>query len=199
MLLDLTIRGDSGGKKSLDDVMRYLWTEYFKKGRNYTPEDFQKAAELMAGRSLNDFFTKYVRGEVDPDYNAVLSNIGVRLNADEANRGKAYIGADLVEDNGRLNVRFVRSDTPAYEQGINTGDQIVAVDGYRATLARVQQYVSERKPGDKIRLTIFRTDRLRDIDFTLGENNRKDFSIVPVENPTEQQRRLYRDYMNDEL
>ena len=199
MLLDLTIRSDSAGKKSLDDVMRYLYNEYFKKGRNYTPEDFQKAAELMAGRSLDDFFTNYVRGEVDPDYNAIFSSIGVRLNAEDVNRGKAYIGADLTEESGRLNVRFVRSDTPAYEQGINTGDQIVAIDGYRATLARVQQYVGERKPGDKVRLTIFRTDRLRDIDFTLGENNRKDYSIIPVEKPTEQQQRLYRDYMNDEL
>jgi predicted metalloprotease with PDZ domain len=198
-LLDLTIRGASNGSKSLDDVMRYLWTDYFKKGRNYTPEDFQKAAELMAGRSLDDFFTKYVRGEVDPDYNAIFSNIGLQLNADEINRGKAYIGADLVEDNGRLNVRFVRSDTPAYEQGINTGDQIVAIDGYRATLNRLQQYVGERKPGDKVHLTIFRTDRLRDIDFTLGENTRKDYSIVPVASPTAQQKRLYRDYMNDEL
>ena len=55
-------RRSSGGKKSLDDVMRYLYNEYFKKGRNYTPQDYQKAAELMAGRSLDDFFSKYVRG-----------------------------------------------------------------------------------------------------------------------------------------
>jgi predicted metalloprotease with PDZ domain len=199
MLLDLTIRGDSNGAKSLDDVMRYLYNEYFKKSRNYTPEDFQKAAELMAGRSLDDFFSKYVRGEVDPDYTAIFSNIGLRLSAADVNRGKAYIGADLSEDGGRLTVRAVRSDTPAYEQGLNSGDQIVAIDGYRATLARVQQYVGERKPGDKVRLTIFRTDRLRDLEFTLGENPRKDYSLVPVENPTEQQRRLYRDYIQDEL
>lgn len=199
MLLDLTIRGDSNGAKSLDDVMRYLYNEYFKKSRNYTPEDFQKAAELMAGRSLDDFFSKYVRGEVDPDYTAIFSNIGLRLSAADVNRGKAYIGADLSEDGGRLTVRAVRSDTPAYEQGLNSGDQIVAIDGYRATLARVQQYVGERKPGDKVRLTIFRTDRLRDLEFTLGENPRKDYSLVSVENPTEQQRRLYRDYIQDEL
>lgn len=199
MLLDLTIREDSNGKKSLDDVMRYLFTEYFKKGRNYTPQDFQKAAELMAGRSLDDFFSKYVRGVVDPDYNTIFSVIGVQMNATDADSGKAYIGADLVEDNGRLTVRTVRSDTPAYEQGLNSGDQIVAIDGYRASMARLQQYVGERKPGDKVRLTIFRTDRLRDIEFTLGENLRKDYTIVPVANPTEQQRRLYRDYMNHEL
>jgi predicted metalloprotease with PDZ domain len=96
-------------------------------------------------------------------------------------------------------VRAVRADTPAYKQGITSGVQIVAIDGYRATLARLNQYISERKPGDRVRLTVFRYDRLRDIDFVLGENPRKDYSFVQVTNPTEQQRRLYRDYMEADL
>src|SRR6185312_7179004 len=48
LLLDLEIRKRSNGAKSLDDVMRYLYTEFFKKGRNYTPSDFQNISEQMA-------------------------------------------------------------------------------------------------------------------------------------------------------
>ena len=62
MLLDLEIRKRSNGAKSLDDVMRYLYAEFFKKDRNYSPADFQKACELMAGSSLEDFFNRFVRG-----------------------------------------------------------------------------------------------------------------------------------------
>jgi predicted metalloprotease with PDZ domain len=62
MMLDLRIRKDSAGAKSLDDVMRYLYDEFSKKNRNYTPEDYQKVSEMMAGKSLDDFFSKYVRG-----------------------------------------------------------------------------------------------------------------------------------------
>ena len=69
LLLDLEIRKQSKGSKSLDDVMRYLYTEFFKKNRNYTPADFQKAAELAAGSSLETFFAKYVRGTEELDYN----------------------------------------------------------------------------------------------------------------------------------
>ena len=142
MMLDLTIRGLSKGSKSLDDVMRSLYNDFYKKGRNYGPADFQKICETMAGRSLDDFFTKYVRGEADFDFDPIVSYIGLHLNAAEANRGKAYIGADLVEAGERLNVKNVRADTPAYEQGLNAGDQVVAIDGYRATLARMQaQYM----------------------------------------------------------
>ena len=199
LLLDVTIRDASGGKKSLDDVMRYLYTEFFKKGRNYTPADFQRAAEMMAGRSLDDFFSKYVRGEAEIDYNAVFRGLGLELKPDEPDNGKAYIGADLNEDQGRLMVRSVRAGTPAYDQGLNAGDQIVAIDGYRATLTRLQAYVGDRKPGDKVRLTVFRTDRLRDIDLALGNNTRKTYSFVALANPTAQQRRLYKDYLGGEL
>ena len=199
MMLDITIRTASGGSKSLDDVMRHLYNEFYKKNRNYTPEDFQKTAELMAGRSLDDFFSKYVRGEADVDFNGIVNGIGLQLAAENEDKEKAYIGADLAEENGRLTIRTVPANTPAYEQGLNTGDQIVAVDGYRASQSFLQTYIGERKPNDKIRLTVFRFDKLRDIDFTLGNNTRNEYSFHPVENPTDKQRQLYNAYMNAEL
>src|SRR5437660_4317224 len=48
LLLDLEIRRRSNDSKSLDDVMRYLYHEFYEKSRNYTPADFQKACELMS-------------------------------------------------------------------------------------------------------------------------------------------------------
>ena len=63
LLLDLEIRKRSNGAKSLDDVMRYLYAEFFKKDRNYAPADFQKACELMAGSSLEDFSTGSCAGK----------------------------------------------------------------------------------------------------------------------------------------
>ena len=79
LLLDLEIRKRSNGAKSLDDVMRYLYAEFFKKDRNYAPADFQKACELMAGSSLEEFFSRFVRGKEELDYNAALEAAGLRL------------------------------------------------------------------------------------------------------------------------
>jgi len=198
-LLDVTIRTASDGSKSLDDVMRYLYNEYYKKGRNYTPQDFQKAAEMAAGRSLDDFFSKYVRGTDEIDYNSIVSGIGLKLAAEQGAEGRAYLGVDMAEDNGRLTIRSMTAGTPAYDQGLNTGDQIVAIDGYRASTPRVQSFVAAKKPGDKVRLTIFRFDKLRDMDITLGSDTRKDYSFESVENPSNTQKRLYREYMNNDL
>jgi predicted metalloprotease with PDZ domain len=199
MMLDITIRTASKGAKSLDDVMRHLYDEFAKKGKNYTPADYQKVSEMMAGRSLDDFFSKYVRGEGEIDFNEIVGGIGLKLDASQANRGKAYIGADTAEESGRLTIRSVPAGTPAYDQGLNSGDQIVAIDGYRVSQQFLQSYIGEKKPGDTIRLSIFRFDKLREVPFTLGTSARADYSFSPVESPNDAQKALYRGYFNSEL
>jgi predicted metalloprotease with PDZ domain len=199
MLLDITIRTASDGAKSYDDVLRFLYNEFYKKGRNYTPQDFQRAAELAAGKSLDDFFAKYVRGREELDYAGIFSGIGLQFTAERAGTGRAYIGADLADEGGRLTVRSVPAGSPAYEQGLNTGDQIVAIDGYRASNAFLQSYLAERKPNDIVRLSVFRFDRLREITFTLGENRSQDYDLTPVSAPTEEQKKLYKEYLLADL
>ena len=198
MMLDLTIRSSSGGTKSLDDVMRYLYNEHFKKGKNYTPADYQKTAEMMAGKSLEDFFSRYVRGREEIDYNSILAPFGLQLNTGSG-RETAYIGADLRQDGDRLTITSLPQGTPAYEQGLNTSDQIIAIDGNRASQQFLQSYLAEKKAGDKIRLTIFRFDALRDIEITLGARAAPNYRIVPLANPTEAQKKLYRDYFGADI
>ena len=195
MMLDITIRTASGGTKSLDDVMRYLYQEFFKKGRNFSSEDFQKAAEMMAGRGLEDFFSKYVRGREEIDYPAIVSGVGLEMEIKHTNADKAYLGANLIEENGRLNVRSVPAGTPAYEQGLNARDQIVAVDGFRANQTFLQNYISERKPNDKIKLSVFRFDRLREMEISLGSDTRKDHDLIPSASASEPQKQLLDKYL----
>jgi predicted metalloprotease with PDZ domain len=199
MMLDMTIRSSSGGTKSLDDVMRYLYAEFFKKGRNYTPADYQKTAELMAGKSLDYFFAKYVRGTAEIDYGSIVSPFGLNANVRTPNASRAYLGADTTETGGSLSIRSLPAGTPAYEQGLNTGDQIVAIDGNRASTTFMTSYLAEKKPGDKVKITVFRFDRLRDFDITLGGDTRVQFDFAPIASATDEQKRLYKQYLNADL
>ena len=197
-LLDVEIRKESNGAKSLDDVMRYLYTEFYKKGRNYTPEDFQKAAEISAGKSLETFFAKYVRGRAEIDYNSILDGIGLQLK-DNKSKETTYLGATLKQDGERLTIVNVPKETPAYEQGLNANDQIIAVDGTRANQTSLGNYISEKKVGDKVRITVFRFDELRDIEITLGGRARSNYQIVKLENPSDEQKTIYKNYLGADL
>jgi predicted metalloprotease with PDZ domain len=202
MLLDLEIRKRSNGTKSLDDVMRYLYNEFYKKQRNYTPDDFQKACELMAGSSLETFFARYVRGREELDYNAALVAAGLRLDTTGGNPRpleSAYLGADLAQEQDRLMVRRVYAGSPAYEQGLNAGDQIVALNNMRSSRDFFDARIAEKRPGDLITLTIFRFDDLSTLLIKLGPTPVPPFRIVPVENPSSQQKQIYQSWLGEPL
>ena len=124
---------------------------------------------------------------------------GLDVDDHEFGRQRVLDKEDFVETDGRVNIRALPADTPAYEQGLNANDQIVAIDGNRASIQFINTYISERKPGDKVKLTIFRFDQLRDIDFTLGTNTRKEYSFIKLDNVTDEQKKIYRGYMNADL
>ena len=206
LLLDLEIRKRSNGAKSLDDVMRSLYAEYYKKGRNYTPEDFQRVSERAAGSSLDQFFSRYVRGREELDYDASLRAVGLRLDRTGAADAsgppaeRAYLGVDFEQDGERLLIKRVYSGTPAYDQGLNAGDQIVALDRVRvASESFLKARLAEKRPGETVSLTIFRTDDLRTFEIKLGGRIDAAFRIVLVQQPSEEQRRLYQAWLGAPL
>lgn len=86
LILDLEIRKRTSNSKSLDDVLRYLYKEYYLdspqetyylKGRGYVYEDFLKAVNKVSGSDFSDFFKAYVSGTQEIDYNAFLSYAGL--------------------------------------------------------------------------------------------------------------------------
>jgi predicted metalloprotease with PDZ domain len=192
-LLDLQIRKDSNGAKSLDDVFRYLYNEIAKKGKNFTPEDYKKTCELMAGKPLDNFFNKYVSGREEINYDEILNAFGLRLDI-SSGRQNAYLGATLAQEGERLMVKTVPQGTPAYEQGLNFNDQIVAVDGHRATLQFLNTYLGEKKANDKVKLSIFRFDELREMEMVLGGKGITSYRIVSTTSPTDEQKALYQGY-----
>ena len=198
LLLDLEIRRRTEGRRSLDDVMRRLYGEFGKRDRNFSPADFQRAAEAEAGGSLDKFFAAYVRGREELDFDAALDAVGLRLDAagtGAAARERAWLGANLAEEAGRLTVRNVPAGTPAYEQGLYASDQIVAVEGYRATRDFLDARLREKRPGDTLTLTVFRADELRTVNVKLGGRAEAAYRLVPVRNPTERQSRLYQAWL----
>jgi len=200
LLLDLEIRKQSHGAKSLDDVMRYLYAEFYKKNLNYTPEDFQKACELAAGSSLEQFFARYVRGLEELDYDSALAVAGLRLDKTTAADGskateKAFLGADLTQEGERLLVKKVFAGAPAYEQGLNTGDQIVALNNMRASKEFLEARLAEKRTGDLITLTIFRSDDLSTLLIKLGGRVDSVYRILPLDNSVDEQKRIYQSWL----
>ena len=79
MIIDLAIRQASQNKKSLDDVMRFMYREYYQKHkRGFTDAEFQSACEQIAGKSLAAEFD-YVYTTQPINYNQYLGYAGLEL------------------------------------------------------------------------------------------------------------------------
>lgn len=97
LLLDLGIRKSTQNKKSLDDVMRLLYWEYYKNGlRGFTDAEFQQACEEIAGQSLTPLF-EYVYTTKELDYNSYLNFAGLSLDLNSNQQQKKTYTLNLIE------------------------------------------------------------------------------------------------------
>jgi predicted metalloprotease with PDZ domain len=87
LYLDLFIRGQTNGAKSLDDAFRLLrdrtWNapnaSYYLQGRGYTEDDVEKAVSDAAGVDMHAWFERHVGGTEDMNYDEVVGPAGMRL------------------------------------------------------------------------------------------------------------------------
>jgi predicted metalloprotease with PDZ domain len=79
MLLDFAIRHATNNQKSLDDVMRLLYKQFYKdRKRGFTDEEFQEACETVAGTKLEEVFS-YTSTTKDLDYTKYLGYAGLSI------------------------------------------------------------------------------------------------------------------------
>src|ERR1044072_7754454 len=113
-----------------------------------------------------------------------LRAAGLKLETNAAAEAKVYFGADVAMEDDRLIVRRVYAGSPAYEQGLNAGDQIVALDNMPVTRDFFNARLAEKKPGEVMNLTIFRFDNLSSLLIRLGDKREMSYRIVPVTSAT---------------
>lgn len=88
LLLDLKIRQLTRNTRSLNDVMRALYRQYYQTlRRGFTDAEFQQICEKIAGESLTGFF-EYVYTAKPIDYAPILLAAGLQLEITEGQQGK---------------------------------------------------------------------------------------------------------------
>jgi predicted metalloprotease with PDZ domain len=185
MLLDLEIINDSNAKYSLDDVMRYMYDEYYKtKKRGYTDAEFKLGLEKFAGKNLDDFYKKYVNGLDDIDYNKYLGYAGYTAVDENAASNNPSLGVTIATT-GKKMVSTVLRNSAAWIDGINTGDEITSIDGN--TVIDTAVLFKDKKPGDKITVNLTRDGLPLTLPVTLLRNTHVKYAIETLTNPSPQQ------------
>jgi predicted metalloprotease with PDZ domain len=188
-LLDLSIRHDTNNAHNLDDVMRALYTDFYKRGRGFTPDDFVNAFGKLAGRDYRDFFNAYVLGTQVPPYDQIFGYAGYRL--EKSARNVPYLGVSFNATEQGLEVTDIAPDAAAARAGLVKGDVITALDDTRLratpgggfSLANLLQ----GKIDQTIRLGVKRGTDEKTLEAKVGSRELADYKLVEVANPTPEQ------------
>jgi hypothetical protein len=71
LMLDNETQRLTGGAKSLDDVVRYLYSTYKNTGHIIDYDDIQNAMQMVTGKNVSDLFSQYVNGNEEIPYRYV--------------------------------------------------------------------------------------------------------------------------------
>lgn len=182
-VLDLMVINETKGQKSLDDVMRYLYDEYYtKKQRGFTDEEYQAAVAKVAGRRFDEFFRRHVYGTETLPYETAFGYAGLTLKATPVAEGAA-LGATVSSASGRNVVTSTARGGSAWQGGLNVNDEILALDGARLT-GDLNQALASRAPGSEVQLLVSRDGQVQELRFPLLAGTAQRYRIERVASPT---------------
>lgn len=188
-LINLYIIGETKGKKTLDDVFKLLWNEYYKKqGRGYKDDEFQAACEKVAGKSMDSFFQRYIWSTDAIDYDAFFNYVGLKL-VKEYDTKTPFLGATIQNNK----ISSVLKGASAYEGGLNVNDEILEIDGNKYPVS--SNYITDKQVGDVIKVKVKRFGREFTYDVKLLANPSTRAKLERVLNPTSEQEELYKKWL----
>lgn len=191
-LLDLSIRHDSANAHDLDELMRTLYTNFYKRGRGFTAEDFIETVNKLAGRDYHDFFRRYVTGTDVPPYDEIFGYAGYRL--EKATRKLPSLGVNFNPTDQGLMVTNVAPDGAAARAGLAAGDVLVKIDdtSVRATPGGGISIANALagKIDQNVKLSVRRGNEEKTLEARVGSREMSDYKLVEVANPTPEQLKL---------
>jgi len=189
LVLDLTIRQRTGGRRSLDDVFKQMYDEfylkapnatYYLKGRGYTQEDFVRVLSAVAGTDMTGFYNRYIRGVETLPYDEAFAAVGLRLV--RSPQGALFTGI-VLDRNEQQDARIesLRAGSPAQEAGLQEGDVILSLGGTRVSRDNWGALLSRYRPGDRVLIQVQRFRKTVEVRLELHAPELTNFRLE--ENP----------------
>jgi len=198
-MLDLAIRHQSANRRSLDDVMRALYRTYdVGKKRGFTDAEFRQECERAAGGPLAEAF-EYAATTKDVDYAKYFAYAGLKVEIERQDAPGAYLGLNLRAADGILTIVEAEAGSPAAAAGLSARDQVLEVDGAKATPKALNDLLTAKKPGETIKVKYARAGASKDAEIVLAKNFKRIYSFIPMSAPDPLQSAIFKDWLRKAL
>ncbi len=185
--LDLTIRQQTQGKKSLDDVLIHLWQHFGQQGIGLQEGQIEQICSEVSGIDLSDFFNRYLYGTEDLPFKQLFAPFGIEFSLRPATslsdlggalfstplRGEKkeenptqtlHLGVNLAETAQKtVKITHVWQQQPAYHASLAAGDELIAINQIKiSSKQQIETLLKRSQPNTTWTCHYFRRDELRE-------------------------------------
>lgn len=196
-LFDFKIREATDNQKSLDDVMRELYNNfYLKKERGFTEDELRVVLEKTAGEPLDSLF-QYIYTTQQVDYNKYLAVGGYEVDTVSREVPGAWFGATVQSQGNHYQINSVEWKSPAWEAGVRRG-QLVQVSGTVAT-SDLAPMLAPELLGKTLHLKLERNGTTENVDVPLRVKKVRSYEISSRNDLTNGQTELRQKWLDGAL
>ena len=178
LALDLHLRAKSKGARSLDDVMRLLWSRFGETGVGVPEDAVPGLVKEATGVDVRKLLIEATEGVDDLPLAKLLKTLGMDLGW-KAESEYPAIGAKLGSEGESVKLVNVMNGGPAHLAGLSAGDLVIAVDGLRVKSGGLDKMLARRAAGQRLRLHAFRRDELFETEIVLSAAEATTATLVP--------------------
>jgi predicted metalloprotease with PDZ domain len=195
LLLDISIRDANDNAHSLDDVMRALFTRYYKQGKGFRTADLLGLLREMGMPDVDGFYQRYINGRDSLPYAAVLARAGIAFTRQSVS--VPFIGvSSAVLPGGATYVRDVTPGSSAAEAGLAPGDVLIKIGDVPVSVdqdwaATFRDHYTG-KAGAPLALVVHRAGQTITLTAHVRERTSSTFAVAAMENPSPKQARIWR-------
>lgn len=188
LLLDLLIRAKHQNRRSLDDVMRLMWSRFGQEEIGFSETQLRETIAEVAAENLDDFFQRYIETTEELPFDDYLNPFGLYLKT-VVESSTPYLGIKVQSDSNREVIEYVAAESPAAIAGIDAKDELLAIDGIKVDAKSLEERLSDYQTKDTIQVTVFHKDELKTFAVTLApaQANRYELAIKDNLSPEQQQ------------
>ena len=194
LALDFSLLTDSNLAHSYRDVHRKLYQDY-RVPKGYTVADVQQILKDLSGKDYGPWWQSHVNSPLSLEFSSLLSQAGLVMSYGKDAKAEPFTGMTLSSEYGSLVLAQVLRNSPAWRAGIMAGDEIIAINGLKVTAQGFDKRIKDFKVGDKVEITLFNNDKIKQVALTLGEKQSGKLVLKGDVKATKQQKAFFKAWL----
>ena len=193
-LLDISIRDATDNAHNLDEVMRALFTRYYRQSKGFRTADLLNELRSAGMPAVDSFYRRYIDGRDSLPYEAVFAKAGLVLSRQVVTT--PFVGVSTgPTPAGGLMVQAVSPGSAAEQAGVQAGDVItnigdvaIASDPDWGATFRTRY---RGKAGQPFTITVQRSGQTLKLNTVVREHTVATFRLQRAPSPTPKQTKIW--------